>query len=1098
MDWRKKAVSSLLFSLLWPSVALSDGPNLDTLVHRSWSTDNGLPQVSVLSILQDHNGYLWFGTQEGLTRFDGVHFDVLNQYNTQGLVGDTINTLLEDSKNRLWVGTTDAGLTVFDSGRARHLGPKSGLPTGKIWELVEDRSGTIWVAVDGGGVAKWNEEHFEIFAAEEGLGSLSVRALAVRNDGDLFVGTYGGGVYQLHNGRFNSVPLFSGNQNVEVNDLLFDSMQRLVVGTDNMGVWRLDAGGAKAIFMPPAQKHVQVRTLFKDAAGQIWLGAYGQGIYRLRGDTLVKARAPLSLQNSKVVSIFEDSEGGLWFGTTGQGAHRFFQGVVSTTSTTHGLSGKIVLGLFEDSRRQIWVGTFGQGLNLIKSGTVTSFPVQSSLGDTMVFTMAELPDKRMAIGTWGDGLILLDGDHQTQLTQKDGLVHNKLRVVRVGPKGDLWIGTNGGLSRFHDGAFENFTTLDGLGSDKVYDIHVESNGDVWVGGSNGIDVVSGQDISPLQAQGELSSSAIRAIYKDDVGTTWIGTSGGLNVLHQGVYGYVTVANGLPSNRVFSVVEDPLGFIWMSSNRGISRAAKSDLLKVSHGNATQLRVTTFDTEDGMRNVECNGSFQPSAIYTSRGKLLFSTVDGVSAIKPTGLVGAPVPDHVVVSRFIADGTSHVVNNGVELKLRAGTNKIAIHYTAPTYYKSDQVKFEYRLAGEEANWVAAGTGRVAHYGNLSPGSYRFELRALGVDGGYSQGAASLMFHIAPHVYQTNGFRVLVVLLCVFLIFVLTRLREAHHSSRRRELEGQVASRTAQVEGQKRLLETKNEELAESLEKLDRASQAELRHAKNLVVQSEKLSQLGQMVAGIGHEIANPIQLINMAAENQRDQLKELTEKLSEVFQGDEESDIAREYFCGVVSNILESNQALGVGAGRLTDLSHALRTQSRFDSQPVAGVQIADVVKEAMTLTSAKTKSFDMEVNCEGLPPLFCYRSRIGQVVTNLISNAADELSARANTLGRFQGKIEIEGRAEWRDGIEGVSLYVSDNGPGVPVEIRESIFEHFFTTKEAGVGTGLGLALCSEIVRDHGGDLAVDQNETLGGARFKLWLPLAPETLLEEFS
>jgi signal transduction histidine kinase len=175
--------------------------------------------------------------------------------------------------------------------------------------------------------------------------------------------------------------------------------------------------------------------------------------------------------------------------------------------------------------------------------------------------------------------------------------------------------------------------------------------------------------------------------------------------------------------------------------------------------------------------------------------------------------------------------------------------------------------------------------------------------------------------------------------------------------------------------------------------------------------------------------------------------------------------------------------------------------MEHEATAGVVLNEVVQEAMVLVGGRTKMHQVEESLGELPPITCFRSKVGQVVTNLLANAADALTekeqaSRDNGGERFQGEISVTSETLERDGRPGVMVAVSDNGDGVPESIREKIFEQFFTTKPAGVGTGLGLAMCVGIVKEHGGMLSITDDETLGGARFELWLPVATDSHLPQ--
>jgi len=274
---------------------------------------------------------------------------------------------------------------------------------------------------------------------------------------------------------------------------------------------------------------------------------------------------------------------------------------------------------------------------------------------------------------------------------------------------------------------------------------------------------------------------------------------------------------------------------------------------------------------------------------------------------------------------------------------------------------------------------------------------------------------------------------------------------------------------------------------------SEKEIRLTKNLLVQAEKLSQLGQLVASIGHEISNPIMVVSMSAETELEVVDELESSFMPIFTGSKEAEETGAKFQERLKNLRNCNECITIGAKKLADLSLALRTQSRMEQEITEGVPINEVVKESMVLVGGRMKRHSLDESLGQLPEITCYRSKIGQVVTNLLANSADALTEKVersaeNGGERFEGHISVLTQPGERDGKPGVLVAVSDNGDGVPDSIREKIFEQFFTTKPAGVGTGLGLSMCAEIVKEHGGVLSVTDDENLGGARFELWLPV----------
>ena len=286
----------------------------------------------------------------------------------------------------------------------------------------------------------------------------------------------------------------------------------------------------------------------------------------------------------------------------------------------------------------------------------------------------------------------------------------------------------------------------------------------------------------------------------------------------------------------------------------------------------------------------------------------------------------------------------------------------------------------------------------------------------------------------------------------------------------------------------------VVKNLIQLTATNKREVRYMKDLLTQSEKLSQLGRMVSSIGHEISNPISLISMSYEGEAKLLEKLEKDLAVIFDADdEETKKVGSMFQQQIDEIRDVSSRIHIGSDRLKDLSVALRSQSRMELQATTDVDMTDLIQESILITKGKLKLHQLNESMGDVPAMTCFRSQVGQVLTNLLANAADALNEKVSRIkkdegSRFTGQIAVATLATVRDGISGVTVSIADNGDGVPEGIREKIFDQFYTTKESGEGTGLGLSLCADIVREHGGTLSVTDDPELGGARFELWLPL----------
>ena len=296
---------------------------------------------------------------------------------------------------------------------------------------------------------------------------------------------------------------------------------------------------------------------------------------------------------------------------------------------------------------------------------------------------------------------------------------------------------------------------------------------------------------------------------------------------------------------------------------------------------------------------------------------------------------------------------------------------------------------------------------------------------------------------------------------------------------------------------LKSSEEKLRAAHEELKVTSEEKIRHSKNLLVQSEKLASIGQLVASIGHEIANPIWLASINCDVLEKMYKDLNKSIEILIDYDDPA-IKK---CGAqlhkkIQKAKQVNENNRVAANQLNEISGVLRTQSRKDDKPMQGVDLNELVKDCLLLVKGRIHQIEVTENLIDLQPITCFRSRIGQVITNLLANAADALhekKARVNVDGTklFRPQIEITTGLYRYNGLDGFLMSISDNGDGVPENKREKIFEEFFTTKPAGKGTGLGLSMCMDIVKDHDGWLTAAVDEKMGGARFELWLPIEKE-------
>ncbi|MBQ49800.1 MAG: hypothetical protein CMP10_20635 [Zetaproteobacteria bacterium] len=310
--------------------------------------------------------------------------------------------------------------------------------------------------------------------------------------------------------------------------------------------------------------------------------------------------------------------------------------------------------------------------------------------------------------------------------------------------------------------------------------------------------------------------------------------------------------------------------------------------------------------------------------------------------------------------------------------------------------------------------------------------------------------------------------------------------------ELENRIDTATHELTRKKDEADRLRIKAEDQSRKLEDESSQKIRHMHDLLVQSEKLSQLGTLVASIGHEISNPISALSLHLDYTKNVLDNLKLTLAECFNGDDEETInAWNQIRSEIDSILGSLINANLSHVRLKDLSLGLRTQARKEMEKTS-VNLHDIIHEAITITRGKIGQFDIEYEPDEVSKITCYRSKISQVLTNIIANAGDALQEKNDKnkiKGKhFKGKISILLEKKKVSEIDGLIVVIADNGYGVSDVLKEKIFDQFYTSKPAGKGTGLGLSMCNDIAKEHGGTLSVSDDPLLEGARFELWLPL----------
>ncbi len=713
-------------------------------VHETWTTERGLPQNTVSTILQTRDGYLWAGTYGGLVRFDGVKFTVFDTGNSPSLKSNRILSLCEDSAGGLWIGTDQGGLSRYFEGRFSTYTTQDGLPDNFVGGLAEDKDGGMWIATSKG-LARLKDGRLTTFTTQEALANHRIWLVKAGRDGGMWI-IFRRGLARWQAGRFETYLLpADAKEDFEGPMTCGEARDGSLWIASPWGLTRFSGVTFTFFFRKPRPTQRLRIAVMEGRTGDLAL-LMPTKPSEIAGERVITE--PQMMRLDHIQSVLEDREGNLWIGTGGDGLHRFRLAQVAAYDAEQGLLSESCTAITGDGAEGLWVGS--GIIYQFSQGKFTGYP-----GPKECWTV--LPDRQG--GLWYGNYL---GLHYA----KDGrLTHYPFDPVFTGAPvaaiyedraGQLWIGTGsdakvGGLYRFQDGRFIRYGAPEGCALTDVRNITEDRSGALWLGGVTGMSRFrDGKFTNYTTAQG-LSHNYVRDIYEDADGTFWIGTyGGGLNRFKDGRFTHITTRQGLYDNIVSRILEDDHGNLWMSCNRGIYRASRRELNEVADGRAASVACITYTVADGMKSNETNGGFQSAGCKAPDGRFWFPTVKGVVAIDPNKLNLLPPPvaiEQVLVGQTAVDPTRQV-------EVRPGGGDLEIHYTGLSLTAPEKAHFKYKLEGYDNHWIEAGTRRVAYYTNTSPGRYTFRVMASNNDGIWSTQDALLQIVIIPPFWQTWWF--------------------------------------------------------------------------------------------------------------------------------------------------------------------------------------------------------------------------------------------------------------------------------------------------------------------------------------------------------
>jgi ligand-binding sensor domain-containing protein/signal transduction histidine kinase len=726
-----------------------------------WDTEDGLPEDTVTSMVQTRDGHLWFGTLNGLVRFDGLRFTVFDENNTPGLDSSQIVGLFEDRAGNLWVGTQTAGVVLLRDGQASGVGIGRGSSDKRWAAACQDFQGAVWLYLADGQLWRTNHGRFTPFVF--GLGRPSrCRTLIAEEGGPVWMGS------DDRLAAIGPVPL-PGRSEPQVQEELPVQDLDLLVPSRRGGYWRLADGRVQHCrtnrlerdYGPYPWNRVPIAAACEDPQGNLVVGTVGAGVFWMNAQgrfQRVSTRDGLSLDI--VLSVCADREGNLWVGTDGTGLNRVKRRAFDIYDTSRGLGVNVVESVSEDAAGALWIGSNGGGVSRWQGGTLRTYGPNDGLANSHVWSVLVDRDQRVWAGTWGGGLFVME-DGRFRVPAGSEIVPRAALALHQDRGGRLWVGTTGGLATWEGGEWRLYTVKDGLSADEVRALADDAQGNLWIGTvGGGLSCRRQGAFRTYHKADGLPSEDLSSLYVDRNDVLWVGTFGaGLVRLEQGRFTTYTTREGLAGNRIGAMIEDDQEQLWIGSNAGIMRLSQRELAEVAHRLRRSVNCRAYTKADGLPTRQCTIGSQPGAWRDHEGRLWFATVKGLVAALPADLRFNSQPPPVLIDSVLLDGercgpTPAQFGGQSPLTVPAGKERVEIHFTSLNLSAPDRARFRYRLENYEKGWTDPSSLRLAMYSKLPPGSYRFHVSACNEDGLWNETGAVLALLVLPPFWRTWWF--------------------------------------------------------------------------------------------------------------------------------------------------------------------------------------------------------------------------------------------------------------------------------------------------------------------------------------------------------
>lgn len=995
-----------------------------------YQVENGLSNNAVICTLQDRKGFLWFGTKDGLNRFDGYSFKVFrNQAGDPKSIGSNfIYSLHEGDDGVLWVGC-DRGLFAYDATtESFRIIPHA--PTTEILDIQKDTTGDIWF-ISRLVLYRYHPKTDQLVAWDQ-PGHLEASSICSTGRGDLWVSSSSGNLHRLYRDGPSaaSYNVFEHSRQVASNwiEKICDGGDgRILVGTSKQGAKLFDTRTHTYTDILPANgdgSELFVRDFIQSAKDEYWIATEsGVFIYHHASGQYINLKKnynnPYSISDNAVYTFCRDKEGGIWAGTYFGGLNYYPKQYTSFKKYfpqygSNSISGNAVREIVRDPGGNLWIGTEDAGLNKLDpaTGQFTHFGPgagKQAISSSNIHGLL-VNGNDLWIGTFHQGLDLLDTRTGRLKRHYSISSHNLpsdfIYCFLKTRGGAILIGTDRALCRY-DSAKDNFTPVTELPGNFYTILYEDHQGTIWAGtyseGVHFYDPHTGKRGFFKYEPGNptsISGNRVNWIFEDRKQNLWIATEGGLCKVDAARQRFTrfTTKNGFPGNIIYAVLEDARQHFWVSTSKGLV------CFTPATGN---LKI--YSRANGLLNDQFNYN---SAYKDPQGRMYFGSVKGLISFHPDEFINNNFVSPVYITGFQVYDKELAINKaGSPLKksitytntimLAHDQSSFSIDFAALSYTAPDMTEYAYKMDGLNNDWTYLKTNRKAYFTELSPGTYHFTVKASTSSGVWNSEPASLTIRILPPVWASTWAYLLYGVIAFTVIWLLVR-------------------------GYHRRTEEKNRRKLELLE-----------HEKEREIYQAKI----EFFTNVAHEIRTPLTLIKGPMEKVMKQIE-------------------------AVPAIRNNLQIMKRNTDRLLDLTTQLldfrKTETNGFSLNFVKANIAELLTDVFMRfkPAAEQKKLSFTMDAPALFNAYVDAEAFNKIMSNLLDNALKYADTKVH--------IQLITGTE-KDTV--FMIEVKSDGYLIPYEMREKIFESFFRIRETGkhTGTGIGLALSRSLAELHKGAL-----------------------------